>query len=84
MVVVIVAAQSWNTDAYCVLGPADDAVLAFGVVFKAEDQTGKCLRIHVWQLIGPNPFDDVASGGAQSTAFANLEIRLQRNGDGPF
>ena len=59
MVVVPMSAKTRDADADSILCSADDAVITFGVVLKAEHESGQGLWIHVWQLIWPDSLDDV-------------------------
>jgi len=83
VVVVIVAAQAGDADAYGILCPAYDAILPLGAVFEAEDQPGQHFGIHVGQLVRPDALYLVARGSGEATAFAYLESGEEGYGDSP-
>ena len=58
--IIIMSSQAGHTDADGILGTADDAVAALGVVLEAKDKSCQHLGIHVGQLVGPHAPDGVA------------------------
>lgn len=61
--IVVVAAESRDADADGVLGTADDAVGALGVVLEAEDEFCQHLRIHVGKTDRPDALYLLAGRG---------------------
>ena len=66
-----------------ILCPADKSSSFLGIILETEHQLGQHLRIHIRQLIRPYLFYHVAGRSRKPAALADLESRLQRNGNCP-
>ena len=82
VVVVEMPVKSAHTDAYGVLCAGYVAV-AFGVVFKTEEQARHHLLVVVRQLVWPYFFCRIACGCAHAAAFHELYCRLDAHGECP-
>ena len=63
VVIIPMAAKSWNADAYSILCSADDAVFSLWVILKAEHEARKGFWIHVRQVVRPDAAYDVTRAG---------------------
>ena len=75
--------QSRHTDTDRILRTADDAITTLRIIFKTENEFGKNLRIHVWQLHRPDFLDHIAGRSRESTTLTHFESWHQRHGDSP-
>ena len=83
VIVVIVSAQSWHTDADGVLGSGDVAVFSLGVVLETEHEAGKGLGVHLGETHRPDLLYHLTGAGAEAATVAHLKGGLQGDGDGP-